>query len=146
MPAAGNHGFFPNDALASVRWSDARKTAFYAEILCRMLNFQNEQKINELNKNIGCLRTEFKDAYFHGNLSQEISGIRNDLRKMTYENHLRFADSHLWSLRFTKWRFWLCKSLSWGKRRDKYRMKYKAVRDLLRKTQIFYSDLWRSYR
>ena len=45
---------------------------------------------------------------------------------------MQFAWSHLWSLRFMKWRLYLCKCLSCGKRRDNYRAEYKAVRNLLR--------------
>ena len=57
---------------------------------------------------------------------------------------LGFVFDHIWHYRVQKWRFWLCKSLSFGKRRDKYRTKYKAVRDLVREAQIFYRDLWRN--
>ena len=80
----------------------------------------------------------------------EIGKIKNHLQKTVVnpeqnirENRLRFVYDHICYYRIQRGRFWLCKSLSWGKRRDKYRMKYKAVRDLIREARIFYRDLWR---
>ena len=60
------------------------------------------------------------------------------------ESRLHLVFDHLWYFRWLKWRFWLCKCLSWGQRRDKYRAKYKAVRDMIRKAKIYVSDLWRN--
>jgi len=127
--------FYPDDTLASVWWSYARKTLFYPEILCRLLNYQIEQKYKERNKNIN-------------QLQNELSKIKNELLTTAEQNlnesRLRFVCDHIWYFRWLKWRFWLCKCLSWGQRRDKYRAKYEAVRDLLRKAKIYVSDLCRN--
>ena len=127
--------FYPEEELASIWWAYARKTVFYREFLCNLLNFQNEQKIKELNKNIN-------------QWQKESSKIQNTFlataEQNLNENRLCFVCDHIWYFRWMKWRFYFCKCLSYGKRRGKYRAKYKAVRDLIRKAKIYVSDLWRN--
>ena len=125
--------FYPDDVLASVWWSYARRTVFYEEILCRLLNFQNEQKINELKK-------EQKKQ-----LNEILTAVNNGKIETERENRLRFICDHIWYYRIQKGRFWLCKCFSFGKRRDKYRTKYKAVRDLIREALQYKRNLYRNY-
>ena len=143
--------FYPEEKSASIWWAYARKTVFYGEILCRMLNFQVEQKYKERNKNINQLQNELnkKTDELQNKLNKKTDELQNELNKKTdelqNESRLRFACDHIWSFRFLKWRFWLCKCLSWGQRRDKYRAKYKAVRDLLRTVEEYHRSVWQSY-
>ena len=125
---------YPDEVLASVWWSYARKTVFYGEILCRLLNFQNEQKIKNLKKEQQKQLNE-ATAVNKRNFNEILTTVKR-------ENRLRFVCDHVWHYRVQKWRFWLCKSLSWGKKRDKYRTKYKAVRDLIREARRYKRDIY----
>ena len=55
-----------------------------------------------------------------------------------------FIINHIGYLRFQKVRFWLCKNLSRGRKRERYQAKYKAVKQLIRTARIFREKFWQN--
>ena len=66
------------------------------------------------------------------------NAIKPDIEKW----QMIFLCNNIIYLRLRKIGFWLLKGLSWGERRNKYRAKYKIVRQLIRRVKEFRRDAW----
>jgi len=115
---------------------------FYVQMFDNILSYQmnkakNEQTIRDVIRNNSKL-IETKSR-------ENIQANKTLFASLQKESRLRFIYDHIWSFCLLKWRFYFCKCLSYGKKRDKYRAKYKAVRDMIRAAAKFRRSVWQNY-
>lgn len=114
---------YPDEEFADIWWQYARKTPFYEEILTRMIQYQSNNE-NMQNNAVTPLRNELTKIHF--------PNINNRFIANEYNLKLNYVLEHMFIFKWIKFKYKLEKALSFGEKHERYKRKYKNVKQLIK--------------
>lgn|SRR5574344_129416 len=115
---------YPDECMADLWWSYARKTSFYEEIIRRLMDLRISLVPQYNNKDVVNLRNELKEVHFP-NINKHFYGCEREIILFFIMNHLSyFKLKKLW--------YAIKKSFVFGEEYEKYNNKYKKLKILIK--------------